>query len=524
VTEPRTLPRRGVAVAAGILGMTAAVAMWASGEHGVQGKVGAVVGFSESTLEEAVQDEPVDYQQKTFESIDKDGDEDISVDELGKWLDGHGVPHSKSEVEGLIRSFDEGNGEVEFPEFRSHSSAGEAVAVEMDLLETFGAFDENKDGEVGAPEIKEALHGLAPNVKIDEKELEQIVGLGDNSGDGKIDYHEFKGLMNSPDFADQRAALDEIMAHNAENDQATQEEYKTTFDQMDKDLDGLITPKELTAWLHTYNMKVSDDHSKGMIAEVDAGDPKDGKVSLEEFKSHPDSEEGVQMEMELIETFNAFDHDESGDVAGSEIHQALESWGHTVSEEKIDEILKHADGDEDGKVGYKEFKKLMHSDEFAGMRSELEGILAEQEKLHQFNDDQYRKVFDIMDKDKDESITGKELAAWIGTIGGGDMPDEAIEGMIRDVDQGDNKVDFKEFLSHPGHEGAVRLEMSFLEFAVFVDGDQDGKITKEEIVEAMKTEGHEPEEGLVDKLMKEDKDGDGKLSYDEFKTASGKAR
>jgi len=382
------------------------------------------------------------------------------------------------------------------------------------LLETFGVFDKNADGEVEGDELEKALEGWGHGIEQDE--LDGILALG-GGDDKKINYQEFKKLLQSEAFADKAKALQEILAENAEMDQSHEGAYKQTFDIVDQDKDSFISLQELGKWVKSHGLNPSAEDLKAMLAEVAGSDE---KISLQEFESHPGIGEGVQQEMEVLETFDAFDGDKNGKVGSKEIKEAMVAWGESISMEEVDGIVGLADKDDDKKINYEEFKRLLTSEKGARMRDDLKEILAKQASSESEFGSEFQTVFDVIDKNKDGSITVEELQEYCSGMGQ-DFSKGQVQGIIAEVDEGDDKVDFDEFSNHPISQGAINLRMQMLKtFATFDAAPQDGFVTSKEVTEAFSQEGEPMTDEKAKKMIAEaDGDADEKLDYEEFKKA-----
>lgn len=70
------------------------------------------------------------------------------------------------------------------------------------------------------------------------------------------------------------------------------------------------------------------------------------KFLADKFKS-PDV-----VEDEMKSAFKIFDKDGSGKIDAKELRHAMKSLGETMTDEEVDEMIKAADQDSDGKVDY----------------------------------------------------------------------------------------------------------------------------------------------------------------------------
>lgn len=131
---------------------------------------------------------------------------------------------------------------------------------------------------------------------------------------------------------------------------------------------------------------------------------------------------------------------------------------------------------------------------------------------------EFREAFSLFDRDGDGSITTKELATVIRSLG--QNPTEAeIQDMINEVDtDGNGTIDFREFLDLMAHkmkdfDSDEELREAFKVF----DKDQNGYISAAELRHVMINLGEKLTEEEVEMMIKEaDTDGDGQVNYEEF--------
>ncbi|KAJ0983826.1 hypothetical protein J5N97_002182 [Dioscorea zingiberensis] len=146
----------------------------------------------------------------------------------------------------------------------------DVVLVEKtDLEKVFSMFDEDGDGFVTLPELRESLRRLG--LLSTEKEVVSMMERVDASGDGLIDLNEFQKLYESI-----------VRNTSTGSDQEEDMEMKEAFDVYDRDGDGLITVEELALVLSSLGLAGRVEDCKDMIRKVDLDG--DGMVNFEEFK------------------------------------------------------------------------------------------------------------------------------------------------------------------------------------------------------------------------------------------------
>lgn len=135
---------------------------------------------------------------------------------------------------------------------------------------------------------------------------------------------------------------------------------------------------------------------------------------------------------------------------------------------------------------------------------------------------EFRSAFDMFDIDGGGTIEGSELSYVMSKLGETPTEDE-LEDMIRAVDlNGDGEIDFDEFI------GLMRLRMDERQrdpdedlrdaFNMF-DCDRSGYIDRHEIRALMKKLAQTLTDEEIDLIMEEcDTDGDGEISFEEFKS------
>eukprot|EP01088_Endostelium_zonatum_P020516 TRINITY_DN7608_c0_g1_i1.p1 TRINITY_DN7608_c0_g1~~TRINITY_DN7608_c0_g1_i1.p1 ORF type:complete len:153 (-),score=58.12 TRINITY_DN7608_c0_g1_i1:81-539(-) len=134
---------------------------------------------------------------EAFAMFDKDGDETITVDELGLVLKSLGQAPTDQELRDMIHEVDEdGDGKIDFKEFTKMMSGkmtGSAEDQEEEMRVVFETFDKDKNGFISAQELKSMMFKLGE--KLSDSELADMMREADSNGDGQVDYNEFVQIM-----------------------------------------------------------------------------------------------------------------------------------------------------------------------------------------------------------------------------------------------------------------------------------------------------------------------------------------
>ncbi|GAB6020432.1 hypothetical protein CHUAL_003127 [Chamberlinius hualienensis] len=137
-------------------------------------------------------------------------------------------------------------------------------------------------------------------------------------------------------------------------------DLKAAFSLLDTNRDGKVNASELKSMMETMGIKVSDEQIQNLIAQ--ASTTGDGLISEDEFmqfmstQSTADSDDVMH---DLVAAFRVFDKDSNGYISRDELKRAMEMIGENVSESCLDELLRAADIDQDGRINYEEFARML---------------------------------------------------------------------------------------------------------------------------------------------------------------------
>ena len=130
------------------------------------------------------------------------------------------------------------------------------------------------------------------------------------------------------------------------------------FNVFDKDNDGSITIKELRTAMRSLGYNPSAEELQDLIREYDKDDS--GTIELNEFMKLMTNKIKEQEEVnQLIEMFEVFDRNGDGLLSKDEIKNLFDSINEEISDEILEEFIKEADLDNDGKINFQEFVNLL---------------------------------------------------------------------------------------------------------------------------------------------------------------------
>ncbi|XP_017127507.1 calcium-binding protein E63-1 isoform X3 [Drosophila elegans] len=152
---------------------------------------------------------------------------------------------------------------------------------------------------------------------------------------------------------------------------------RTAFDLLDRNRDGRVTANELQFMLKNLGINVSDELIHDLIRE--ASHSGNGLINEAEFlqwvgriqalrddqQSHEDSkdnkpvDEADDVTEDLIAAFRVFDRDGNGFITRDELQTAMEMIGEPLNEQQLEQLLVIADLDQDGRINYEEFTRLL---------------------------------------------------------------------------------------------------------------------------------------------------------------------
>jgi len=135
----------------------------------------------------------IDHLKKVFETIDKNGDGNITMKELKDGLNG---VKNKEELLAIMEGADtDSSGSINYTEFIAATMEQNMYLKEENLRNAFKMFDKDGSGKISIEEMKNALGAELNEQTEDEEQWNQMIQEVDIDGDGEIDFEEFITMM-----------------------------------------------------------------------------------------------------------------------------------------------------------------------------------------------------------------------------------------------------------------------------------------------------------------------------------------
>lgn len=129
------------------------------------------------------------------------------------------------------------------------------------------------------------------------------------------------------------------------------------FKAIDKNGDGKLSKEEILEGYDKFFGKAMD--KEDVLRMFDAVDiDKSGFIDYSEFVVAAMNEKQLLTDEKLLSAFKMFDKDGSGFISAAEIKEIL-SFGKTLSEEAVNDIVKQVDANGDGQISFEEFAQMM---------------------------------------------------------------------------------------------------------------------------------------------------------------------
>ena len=137
------------------------------------------------------------------------------------------------------------------------------------------------------------------------------------------------------------------------------ETFKDIFSQFDKDGDGTLATKYVGTIMRSLGQSPTEEELHYIICKVDAD--RSGFMDFSEFVAMMANhmKEEIDTKEDICKAFKEFDHKGNGTIPIQELKLILTSMGEALTEDEVEEFIKQADQNKDGKIHYEDFVNKM---------------------------------------------------------------------------------------------------------------------------------------------------------------------
>ncbi|KAH3731475.1 calmodulin D [Pelomyxa schiedti] len=136
------------------------------------------------------------------------------------------------------------------------------------------------------------------------------------------------------------------------------QQLQDAFNLFDVNHDGKIDASELTRVMINLGQKPTEQEVRDMIHDVDTDG--NGTVDFEEFVQMMSKTMTTQSkEAQLKNAFDIFDADHDGFITAEELKRGMAAMGETLTAADIKSMILDADMNDDGKIDFAEFCRMM---------------------------------------------------------------------------------------------------------------------------------------------------------------------
>ncbi|KAF5747754.1 putative calcium-dependent protein kinase [Tripterygium wilfordii] len=146
-----------------------------------------------------------------------------------------------------------------------------------------------------------------------------------------------------------------VIAHNLSEEEIAG--LNEMFKMIDTDNSGQITFEELKVGLKRFGANLTESEIYDLMQAADVDNS--GTIDYDEFIAATLHLNKIQREDNLYTAFSYFDKDGSGYITLDELQKACDEFG--MEDAHLEEMIKEADQDNDGRIDYNEFVAMMQN-------------------------------------------------------------------------------------------------------------------------------------------------------------------
>ena len=135
-------------------------------------------------------------------------------------------------------------------------------------------------------------------------------------------------------------------------------DYMDAFNLFDTNHDGTINSQKIREIMQKFGKYPTEEQLQRLIANVAKYDSK--KISFDDFVDMMEQlNKENDPEVEILNSFQIFDVENSGLISNQDLFHIIRTFGETLTDKEIEEIISEADVDGDGYINYEEFVRMM---------------------------------------------------------------------------------------------------------------------------------------------------------------------
>ncbi|CAM5178549.1 unnamed protein product [Eretmochelys imbricata] len=345
--------------------------------------------------------------QDALETISKIKEDKVPVSQLEQTLNSMGIHLTKESLqEGLKTATVDGDGKVNFKDFLTSLGDTQNFSELEALQNATKVVSGMQGGKVHVDDLKSTLENL--DISLKEEELQETLKAVAVDEHRTVNLKEFlMALTSIPHFLDSAVLQDAIKA----------------FSRIKEDKVDL---KDMGSILASLGISVSSEELQEALQKISPDE--DGKVNFKEVLTNLIDTQHFSETSAMQEALDVISKVEGDKIAVSHLESALANIGITLSKGELEEALKHATVDGDGKVNFKEFLKGLTSTKRFSRTLEMEGVV---------------KAIGVI---KEDAVDIHHLESIMRNMGIHLTPEEIQKALKHVIYEEDGKVNLKDFM------------------------------------------------------------------------------
>ena len=146
--------------------------------------------------------------------------------------------------------------------------------------------------------------------------------------------------------------------YNISLSEETKTDYKDSFNLFDTNHDGTINSQKIREIMQKFGKNPTEQQLIQIIENV--AKPGSDKIRFDDFTDFMEKKNKENdTEIEIINTFQIFAAENNGLIPNEELFHIIRTFGETLTDKEIEDIISEADVDGDGYINYEEFVRMM---------------------------------------------------------------------------------------------------------------------------------------------------------------------